>query len=59
MYSIVKVELISKFLAYYGVDFASISVDSRAIVVILANILFLLFWFIVAYILYRLFMKVF
>lgn len=59
MYNIVKKDLIIKFLNYYGIDFLNLDINYQSIVVLLSNILFLLFWFIVAYILYRLFLKVF
>lgn len=59
MYSIVKLDLIIKFLNNYGIDYNSLSLDYQSIVVILSNVLFLLFWFIVVYIMYRVVKKVF
>lgn len=59
MYSIVKLDLIIKFLSNYGINYNSLSLDYQALVVILSNVLFLLFWFIVVYIMYRVVKKVF
>lgn len=59
MYTIVKIETITSFLSYYNITYSSLSADSQALIVILANILFLIFWFIVAYVLYRLFLRFF
>ena len=59
MYSIVKLDLIIKFLSNYGINYNSLSLDHQALVVILSNVLFLLFWFIVVYIMYRVVKKVF
>lgn len=59
MYSIVKIDLIKKFLLNYGIDYDLIDINFQSIIVILSNILFLVFWFIVAYILYRVFIKIF
>lgn len=59
MYTIVKIETITKFLNYYSIDYLSLNSNIQAIIVVLSNILFLMFWFMVAYILYRIFLKVF
>ena len=59
MYSIVKLDLIIKFLSNYGINYNSLSLDYQALVVILSNVLFLLFWFIVVYIMYIVVKKVF
>lgn len=57
MYSIVKIELIDKFLLYYNIDYFSLSVDCQALIVILSNILVVLFFFVATYFLYRILCK--
>lgn len=59
MYTLIKEELIVKFLNYYSIDYSLLSLAEKSVVVILSNIFVLLFWFIVAYILYRVFVRIF
>lgn len=59
MYSIVKLETINNFLSYYGVDINNLTSSQLGIISILSNILFLIFWFIVVYILYRVICRLF
>lgn len=59
MYTIVKLELIKKFLSYYDIDYSLLSTDVQALVCILSNIFVVLFFFIVFYIVYRLIVKFF
>lgn len=58
MYSIVKEEAIKVFLNNYGIDYSLLSYDYQALIILLSNILFLLFWSIVFYILYRVFARI-
>lgn len=58
MYSIVKEEAIKVFLNNYGIDYSLLSYDYQALIILLSNILFLIFWSIVFYILYRVFARI-
>ena len=53
MFSLVKEELIIKFLSNYNIDYNLLTIYEKSNVVILSNILFILFWFVVIYIFYR------
>ena len=59
MFSIVSLDTIKKFLEFYNISYDFLSLDIQSIIVILCNMLFLMFWFIVAYILYRIFIRLF
>ncbi len=59
MYTIVKLELIKKFLNYYDIDYDLLSIDVQAIICVLSNIFVVLFFFIMFYIVYRLLKKFF
>ena len=59
MFTIVSIDTIKKFLEFYNIAYDSLSLDIQSLVVILCNMLFLLFWFIVAYILYRVLIRLF
>lgn len=58
MYSVVSEQAIIKFLSNYGIDYSLLTLSEQSIVVILGNILFLLFWSVVFYILYRVFARI-
>ena len=44
MYTLVKESEIVLFLAKYGIDFLSLGAFEQAIIIVLSNIFFLLFW---------------
>lgn len=58
MYSVVSKDAIIDFLSKYDIDYSLLSYSEQSIIIILSNILFLIFWFIVFYIFYRLFKKI-
>lgn len=58
MYSVVSKEAIIDFLSKYDIDYSLLSYSEQSVIIILSNILFLVFWFIVFYIFYRLFKKI-
>lgn len=58
MYSVVSKEAIVDFLSKYDIDYSLLSFSEQSVIIILSNILFLVFWFIVFYIFYRLFKKI-
>lgn len=53
MYPLVKEELIMKFLNYYSIDYSLLSMYEKSVISLLSNIVFILFWFIILYVLYR------
>lgn len=59
MYFLLKKEWIVSFLLNYGIDFEMLSLAEQSQVILLSHIFFLLFWFIVAYVLYRVFIRLF
>ncbi len=59
MYFLLKKEWIISFLLNYGIDFEALSLADQSQIIFLAHIFFLLFWFIVAYVLYRVFIRLF
>lgn len=57
MYTVVSKEVIIDFLSKYDIDYSLLSYSEQSVIIILSNILFLVFWAIVFYILYRLFKR--
>lgn len=57
MYSVVSKEAIVDFLSKYDIDYSLLSFSEQSVIIILSNILFLVFWAIVFYILYRAFKR--
>lgn len=57
MYSVVSKEVIVDFLSKYDIDYSLLSYSEQSVIIILSNILFLVFWAIVFYILYRVFKR--
>ncbi len=58
MYILVSEKAIVQFLLKYNIDYFSLTFDTQAIICVCANILFLIFWSVVFYILYRLFVRI-
>ena len=57
MYTVVSKEVIVDFLSKYDIDYSLLSFSEQSVIIILSNILFLVFWAIVFYILYRVFKR--
>lgn len=57
MYTVVSKDVIVDFLSKYDIDYSLLSYSEQSVIIILSNILFLVFWAIVFYILYRLFKR--
>ena len=54
MYSFVSIENITSFLNNFGLDYSLFTSFEQAIVILLSNILFLIFWFIIISFFYKL-----
>lgn len=59
MVSFISVEMISSFLLKFGIDYYLLSVDVQALVVVIFQVLMLLFYFILATILYKILNRIF
>lgn len=57
MYTLVSLDMIKAFLLKFEIDFTLFNSYEQAIVILLANIFFCLFWFFILYILYRILVR--
>ena len=59
MFTLVSINMITSFLLKFNIDFTLFSPYEQAMIIILSNIFFCLFWFVILYVIYRILVRLF